>query len=43
METDELGDLSSESGPFANLTRSVIGAGIEVQKRLGPVASGVCL
>ena len=29
-------EISGENGPFAELTRSVIRAGIEVQKRLGP-------
>ena len=36
MGTDEHGAISGEAGPYAELTRSVIGAGIEVQKRLGP-------
>ena len=36
MDTNELGEVSGEVGPYAELTRSVIGAGIEVQKRLGP-------
>jgi GxxExxY protein len=36
MDTDDYGGTSDEAGPYAALTRSVIGAGIEVQKRLGP-------
>jgi PD-(D/E)XK nuclease superfamily len=35
MDTNELGEVSGEAGPYAELTRSVIGAGIEVQRRLG--------
>ena len=36
MDTNELGEVAGEIGPYAELTRSVIGAGIEVQRRLGP-------
>lgn len=36
MEMNELADASVEAGPFASLTRAVIGAGIEVQRHLGP-------
>lgn len=36
MESSERDDASGESGPYAELTWSVIRAGIEVQKRLGP-------
>ncbi len=36
MDTSELGEVASEAGPYAELTRSVIGAGFEVQRRLGP-------
>jgi GxxExxY protein len=36
MDSAENGEVYGENGPFAELTRSVIRAGIEVQKRLGP-------
>lgn len=36
MDSYEQGEVSGEAGPYVELTRSVIRAGIEVQKRLGP-------
>jgi GxxExxY protein len=36
MVPHELGEATGEAGPLSDLTRSVIRAGIEVQKRLGP-------
>ena len=36
MDSSEFDETSGPTGPFAELTWSVIQAGIEVQKRLGP-------
>ena len=36
MDSNENAEVPGETGPFAALTWSVIRAGIEVQKRLGP-------
>ncbi len=36
MDSNRNGEERGERGPFADLTRAVIRAGIEVQKRLGP-------